>query len=618
MTKSISTITNEQIVMFLSETDLFSNLSLDVIQEISEGFELIYLAGNSRLIKQSDIPDCLYVLMFGFLRALKKNEDGSDVIIGELSAGSVVGEIGCLFDEPRTASVYTIRDSVLLKMTRAAFDSLLVKYPNIMMGIVRQSVKRLVNPEKYSPQRDVSCFCLIPAGNYSEIERFSQLFVDSLSKYGETLLLTYETISQLHGGNLRKASLESAGILSLFQELETKYKYLVYVVTDKDAWANRCIRQTDKILLVGKYGDDPALSAVESYLQDSMNEMSPVQELVLLFESHVKNPTKISAWTNQRQLSNHYKVRLPYVADLERVVRLVTGNALGLILSGGGACALSHVGVIRALQEANIPIDYIGGSSMGGLVGGLFAREVDYQTMTEMLTKELTKFQRRLDYTLPITALIRGKLLDKLLSSAVGSKTRIENLWQKYFCVSTNISTNELHVYEQGLLWKAIRASLSLPGILPAVFDEKKQVFVDGGILNNLPVDVMLDKINNGKILASSLKSRKEPPSTLSYEEYTSSGWHLLFKYFLLPKLRKNHLDKKTNFITIASIIQNSMLIGSDNHQQSMIKRADYDITMDLSNFSVISFAPIQEIIDSGYRQALLSLESLDINNQKN
>ncbi|MDF1645480.1 MAG: cyclic nucleotide-binding and patatin-like phospholipase domain-containing protein [Legionellaceae bacterium] len=613
MAKSTLGITKEQMVTFLSKIDLFSNLSLDVIREISDGFELTYLAGNSVLIQQNDTSDCMYVLMFGFLRAIKIDSDGTEKVIGELSAGSIVGEIGCLFDEPRTASVYTIRDSVLLKMTRAAFNVLLEKHPRIMMGIVRQSVKRLVNPEKYSPKRDVSCFCLIPAGTYTEIEKFSHIFVEKLSKYGETLLLTQDIIDKIHGGHLVESSLESANTLSLFQELESKYRFLVYVAADKNAWARRCIGQTDKILLIGQYGEDPALGEVEHFLFDKKNEITPAVELILLFGENAQNPTETNQWFKHRDLSSHHKVRQPYTKDLERVVRLITGNALGLVLSGGGSCALSHVGVIRALDEANIPVDYIAGTSMGAIIGGLFAREIDHQTLTEMLVYELEKFQNGLDYTLPIVALIKAKLLDHLLRSSLGEKTKIEDLWQKYFCVSTNISTNELRVHEEGLLWQAVRASISLPGILPAVFDAHQQIFVDGGILNNLPVDSMASRIQGGKILASSIVRRNDSPSTLSYEEYTSSGWRLLFKYFLWPKLTRNQEDKKKNFVTIASIIQDSMIVGSNNHQEAMIKQADYNIIMDLNQFNMVSFSTIQAIIDSGYQQATQALASMHL-----
>lgn len=612
MTKSTLAITEKQIMSFLSTIDLFSNLSSRIIKHIARACELIYLPGNSVLIQQDDVSDSMYILMFGFLRAIKKDATGHEHVIGELSAGNIVGEIGCLFNEPRTASVYTIRDSILLKMTRKTFDILLEKHPIITMGIVAQSVKRLVNPEKYSPKRDVSCFCLIPAGKHVNLEDFGRVFMKELSKYGDTLLLTQDILEQMHGSPLSETALEGTDIYALFQQLESKYRYLVYLATENNAWAKRCIRQTDKILLIGEYGENLEHGGLEHALFQQKSDITPEIELILLFHKPI-TPTETHAWLRHRNVNSHYKIRRSDPKDLERVVRILTGRALGIVFSGGGSCALSHVGVIRALSEACIPVDYIAGTSMGAIVGGLLAREFDYQVITDMLIEELTKFQKGLDYTFPIVALLRAKLLDKLLSSALGKRTQIEDLWQKYFCVSTNINTNQLKVHETGLLWEAVRASISLPGILPAVLDEHRHMFVDGGILNNLPVDQMKKRIQGGKILASSILRRNEAPSTLTYEEYTVSGWELLFKYVLLPKFRKDHENKKKNFVTIASIIQDSMIVGSNNHQEAMIKQADYNIVMDLNDFSMVSFTTIQEIIDSGYRQAMHALETVNL-----
>ncbi|MDF1756822.1 MAG: patatin-like phospholipase family protein [Legionellaceae bacterium] len=610
-------ITKKQIVSFLSTIDLFSHLSRHDLAEIGKGFTVTSLAGNTVLFQQNDPADSLYILMYGFLRALKKDASGQERVIGEISAGNVVGEIGCLCDEPRTASIYAIRDSILLKLTPEAFDDLVGRHPAVMMGIATQSIKRLVNPNKYSPKRDTSCFTVMPAGNYLGVEKVVQIFTEKLAKYGDTLLLTYSKFKRMLSDGEKKIPIDSTEMLSFFQEIESKYRFIVYLAKENDVWAKRCIRQADKILLVGKYGNNPDISELEATLFDGTSQISPTIELVLLADDKHKKLVNVKKWLKPRNLSQHYNIRLSSHSDIERLVRLITGNALGLVLSGGGPPALANVGVIRALEEENISIDYIGGTSMGSLIAGLFALEHDSQSIEEILTHQLTAFQKNLDYTLPLIAMVRAKTLDRLLRSSFGRKTEIENLWHKFFCVSTNISTNKLCVHEEGLLWKGIRASLSLPGILPAVLGDERQMYVDGGILNNLPVDVMSSRINEGKILTGSIKPTQESPSSLSYREYTSSGWYLLFKYFILPKLSRHHPKKRISLINISSIIQKSMIVASENHQHEMLLRADYNVTMDLSNFGMINFLPIKEIIESGYRQAVPILENMDLSRYK-
>ncbi len=615
MTVTKLKITRKQITEFIANSDLFLHLTKSSIQEISKGFKVSYLAGSQALFKQNDISDSLYVLMYGLLCVIKEDSQGKSEKVTEIIAGSVVGEIGCIYDENRTASIYAIRDSVLLKMSKKTFNQLAKKHPEIIMGINRESIKRLTNPNKYTPQRVCTYLSLIPAGSNHEITFFAEKLSRKLKKYGDTLILTYDTFTNLYGSKFTSSSLHSAEVLSFFHELETKYRYIMFIATIRKHWAEHCLRQADKILLIAKNNTSPQLNEIEQLIPDYQSLVHPSTDLVILFDDSDKNPQNIKNWLNQRSVSEHYNIRHNKEADIERLARIITGNALGLVLSGGGSLALAHVGAIRALQEAKIPIDYVGGSSMGGLIAALVAMEIDYCLMEEMLETSLLKFQNKLDYTLPVVALIRGKLLDKLLRKAFGKETRIENLWINYFSVSTNLSTNELNVHDQGILWEAIRASLSLPGILPAFFNDQKQMLVDGGILNNLPVDVMQNKINNGKILASAIQNPQSPPINISYSEYTSSGWHLLFKYLLIPKFRQNKYDKKMKYINIASIIQNSMIIASNNHQNEMTKLADYNIIMNLDNYSMINFNPIRKIISAGYRQASREIMKFNLNN---
>lgn len=611
MPKKKLNITTEKIIEFLSQTDLFTNMTTNALREIAKGFSVEYVAGRKILFSQADNPSCLYVLMYGLLCAIKEYDDGTSKKIGEIRPGSVVGEIGCLFDVARTASVYAIRDSVLLKMTKKTFSTLLKVHPNIMLGIAKESVQRLVNPKKTSFRQGSFSFTLIPAGKYSDIEEFSQIFAKKLSKYGNVLLLTRPIFKKLYGNMVDKISMQNTQVLSCIHELETKYKFLVYIAPERNNWSDICLRQADKILLIGNYGEDPTLNDIEAtiFTRDSDSDVKPTIDLLLLF-ADIPQFVNVTPWLNKRRLSEHHKVRVNRTEDLERFVRLITGNSLGLVLSGGGSLALAHVGVYKALQEANITVDYVSGSSMGGLVAALIAMEVDYKTMTEMLEKQLISFQKNVDYTFPIIALIRAKLLDKLLQESFGKNLLIENLWQKYFCVSTNISINKVNVHDSGILWKAIRASLSLPGILPVVFNDKKQILVDGSIINNLPVDIMQGKINNGKILASAVRNREMQPMTLSYQEYTSSGLSLFYKYFLLPKFKKTHVNKKIKLLNIASIVQSSMIIGSNNHQQKMLEQADFSVELDVRKFSMINFYPIHKIINAGYKQAIVALEN--------
>lgn len=613
MTKKTNTLSIDSIAKFLSTTELFKNIPLPILKEIALSFQIIHLAGDEILFHEKDHGDSLYVVMYGYLQATHLLDNGQNTIIGELGSGSVIGEIACLIDIPRTATICAVRDSILLKMNRDTFDSLLQKHPHAIMGITRQCINRLVAP-KQSPL-SITYFTLIPAGSFSNLINFSHIFVEKLSKYGNTLLLTEEIFDEIHGKGAAQTPLDSAKsteIISWLHEQESKYRFIVYVTKELSAWSERCLRQADKIFLIGQLNESPQLNNLEQLAFIKKSNISSNIELVLLTDKSIKFASGVKNWLLNRPVVQHYNIRLNKENDLNRFIRLITGNALGLVLAGGGATAIGHMGVIRVLEELNIPIDYIAGTSMGAMIGATLALEMDYQSIINLMDYVFNKFCSNLDYTLPVSSLLKARVLGSLMREAYGEDTLIEELWQKFFCTSTNISCNELHIHEESLLWRAVRSSCSLPAILPPLHDQNNHIHVDGGILNNMPVDIMQERINRGKILASSLKINPKI-STIKFEEDTASGWYLFVKHILLPKFKRNRMEQTKDFVSIATVIHDSMILGSDKHQKAMIERADYNIILDIDDFGLLNFKAMREIIDIGYQQAENILQENDL-----
>ncbi len=614
MSDNNSSLSINHIASFLATTKLFENIPHDILTEIAHELKITYIASGDVLFEQNESADSLYVIMYGFLNVLKEQTKNKKKVVAKLGPGSVVGEIACIINVTRTATVYAVRDSILLQMTRNTFNSFMEKYPSAMMGITRQCVERLISPKSINFTK-TTCFTLIPASNCSKINEFSQRFIKKIAQYGESILLTQDLFDEIHGKGAAQTPLDSAKsaeIISWIHEMESKYSFIIYVAESLDPWALRCIRQADKIVLVGELNDIPDLNSLEEIVFKNESMKVSNVDLVLLASSSLKLALGTRDWWIHRDIDQHYNIREGNEADFNRVMRILTGNGLGLVMSGGGSNALAHIGLIRALEELNIPIDYISGTSMGGIIGGLLAMELDYKSIIKVLTNVFYSFTAKIDYTLPISALLKGRLLGSLMRESYGEETRIEDLWLKFFCVSTNISTNELCVHENSLLWKAIRSSVSLPAIFPAVHDEKQLIYVDGGVLNNLPVDIMQDRINGGKIIASSVNIKKET-SILPFEDDTTSGWYLFLKHVLIPKLWKSNNAPKKDFINIASVIHNSISLASNKHQQKMLARADYPIVIDIKSFGLLNFKPMQEIIDIGYKQAMENLRNTDL-----
>jgi NTE family protein len=194
------------------------------------------------------------------------------------------------------------------------------------------------------------------------------------------------------------------------------------------------------------------------------------------------------------KISRVFKVALEEVFQYEEQ-KINTGQVagkrkIGLALGGGAARGLAHIGVLAVLEKEGIDIDMIAGTSMGSLIGAIYARQRNAAKLEALAehwgTKRLFLFS---DLTLSRAGLIRGRKIDKMLMEILGD-VEFKDLHIPFACVATDIDSGEEVVIRQGLVWKGIRASISIPIVLKAVRDEGRYL-VDGGLLDQVPVDVL-------------------------------------------------------------------------------------------------------------------------------
>ncbi|KAJ3048257.1 phosphatidylcholine and lysophosphatidylcholine phospholipase, partial [Rhizoclosmatium hyalinum] len=183
-------------------------------------------------------------------------------------------------------------------------------------------------------------------------------------------------------------------------------------------------------------------------------------------------------------------------SDFARIARRLLNKSIGLALGGGGARGIAHVAIIRALEEAGVPIDMIGGTSIGSFVAGLYARENDhvsiYGRAKQLSMQMCSKWRQLLDLTYPLTSLFTGHELNRAIFKSF-HETQIEDCWLPYFAVSVNITDSRVEIHRSGYMWRYVRASMSLAGYFPPLCDNGKML-VDGGYLNLVPVDIVIAK----------------------------------------------------------------------------------------------------------------------------
>jgi predicted acylesterase/phospholipase RssA len=287
---------------------------------------------------------------------------------------------------------------------------------------------------------------------------------------------------------------------------------------------------------------------------------------------------------------------------MDRLARVIAGRANGVVLGGGGARGFAAIGVLRALHESGVPVDRIGGTSMGSLIAAQYACGLDFKAIEEVSYEYWVKGKPARDFTLPILSLVRGKRMQQLVIDLCG-EWRIEDMPLRYFCVSSDLGSAELVVHNRGRLWPAVRASGSFPVMGPPMFMNGR-VLVDGGVLNNLPSDIMRSEFG-GHIIAVDASPQRVRTVAMEWDEQTPSGWHLLWRQF-------NPFAERAMLPGILEVLSRTATLNSERMSRQAGLQADLLIAPPLGGYGTMRFEKMHEIIEIGYRHTLAELEALD------
>jgi NTE family protein len=264
------------------------------------------------------------------------------------------------------------------------------------------------------------------------------------------------------------------------------------------------------------------------------------------------------------------------------------------VLAGGGARGFAHIGIIKALKEAGVPFDQLGGTSMGAIIAAGLASEWGLEEMRERMRAVFVDDNPLSDFTLPLIALVRGKKVSKRLREHFG-EVCIEELALPYFAVSSDLTTGRIHIHRDGVLWRALRASVALPGILPPV-THHGHLLVDGGVMNNLPVDVMREQAGGaGPIIACDITG--EVDLQVQDSRYGERPWWWLIG----QRMRGNP--------SIISILMRSGTVGSEAQRRIVREQCDYLIEPPMPDIQLRDWKKFDQAIQEGYDTARACIE---------
>ncbi len=582
-------------------TRLFGDLDAMALQTMQARLQWRRLADGEALFRQGEVGTSMYIVVTGRLQiVLEPDGAGDETILGEIGAGETVGEFALLSDETRSATVYATRDTDVVEMTRPVFEALIREHPQAMTEIARMIVarqRRVLRPQLATPPGALT-LALLPAGPAGvPLEEFATRLYESLVVFGPTALFTSAAFDEAFGkaGAAQTEPDDSLSIVlnSWLQQQEQAYRHIIFVADAAwSQWTERCLAQADRVLIVGLADQDPQPGPLEIVCNPRTRK-----ELVLLYPATATEPTGTLPWLAARELAAYHHVRLGDASHWQRLARRLTGRAVGLVFSGGAARGLAHIGVIRALEEAGIDIDIIGGSSMGAFIGGCLARGMTSADLTE--SSGLANAHALLDRTLPYTSVMASGKITGIMHYFFGDR-QIEDLWRPFFCLSTNLSLAAPVVHERGPLWRAVRASIALPGVFSPILNDNNEMLVDGGVMNNFPVDVMAARYEVGQIIASNVSPHRERPYPHTFGE-SISGWKVLWS-------RLNPFGHPMHVPSLGGLILRTVEVNSLYQRKTAEHLANVLIEPNVADFNFLDFAAIHVLEQRGYEAARAAL----------
>ncbi|XP_020706318.2 neuropathy target esterase sws isoform X6 [Athalia rosae] len=612
------------------------------VRQVDFALDWLFLESGRALYRQGAESDSTFIVLSGRLRSVITYADGKKELVAEYGKGDLVGIVEMVTQTTRSTTVMAVRDSELAKLPEGLFNAIKLRFPIVVTRLINLLGHRILGSWQRSQSNGVSngvtsraaatvdarpsqvnfsTVAIVPISEDVPLTAFTFELYHSLCAIGPCLRLTSDVVRKTLGAAIMEPANEYR-LTSWLAQQEDQHRISLYQCDSSyTLWTQRCVRQADCILIVGLGEKTPSLGRMEREVERLA--MRTQKELVLLHrEQSGLRPSNTVEWLNMRSwVSSHHHIQCPkrmftrksqyrinelyskvltsepnVHSDFSRLARWLTGTSVGLVLGGGGARGAAHIGMLKAILEAGIPIDMVGGVSIGAFMGALWCMEKNITTTTQKArewSKKMTQWWRQiLDLTYPMTSMFSGKDFNATIQGTFGD-VYIEDLWLPYFTITTDITASSKRTHTHGSLWRYIRASMSLSGYMPPMCDPVDgHLLLDGGYVNNLPADEMLRQ-GAHHILAIDVGSQDDTDLT-NYGD-SLSGWWLLWK-------RWNPFATAVKVPNLPDI-QSRLAYVSCVRQLEEVKSSDYCeyIRPPIDKYKTLQFANFDEIKDVGY-----------------
>ena len=581
---------------------------------VEDNAEYIDVTSGDVLIHQGDDCNAVYFLLSGHLRAIVKAPDGSSVAVGEIGRGETVGELALFTGKTRGASVTATRDSIVAKISSEIVQQAIGMKPQVALKITRQIIERYERAQAITAPPAVPVnLTVLPITDGINLDAFMSRISAQREKAEENICVmdSEYVASKLGGLDAPDVALPRGNVSLAISDLELQYSSLFFVAKPDDtAWCHTAIHHSDEIILLADANADPQKSEIENALLNGHDSFRAQTTLVLLHDDNTQSPRGTSEWLEARNVSRHVHIRKNNSPDYARLNRILSGRARGLVLAGGGARGMAHIGVMEALGETGLEFDFIGGTSAGAIMGSFPAMGLGLDTL-EAATREIfmnSPFGKISgDYNLlPLMSLIKGERALKVSLKAImdnaGADIDMEDSWKTFFSIASNFTTHQEQVLMRGNFARNVLASFSIPGLMPPSLVDGDLLF-DGGSFNNFPVDHMR-KLGARYIVGVDLLSDVVKKHTVAALPST--------RKILWDKFRPKKQQKYRKLPSLPGTLLTASVVTSMARQKQLREHVDILFQPDTRGIGLLDWHKYDTLFQRAKRGATEQLKTMD------
>jgi len=577
---------DENVRRILEENEYFQLSSSQSAQAAREA-RWESLAPGETLFYEGDPADCFYLLASGRMDAILRCPDGSEELLGSIRAGETIGEMGLISGNPRSLTVRARRSCALLRFDRRFIQNLpnqtLFRFINLIVQRSQDTINRLRVGDP--PPEQIAVVAMTPG---VEVDKVTEDLVRQWPKNRPC-----QGLSSI----VFEANKETAGTALRGRGMTT----LIWVDCNDRAARHIC-EEADRTIFLARNDHADAQSPASVALLRALNSKTLPSDLLLFHSSSIQGTSRFLESGHFSRLI-HARDNCP--SDLDRMVRLLSGSALGVALGGGGVRGWAHIGAFKAIREAGHEIDAVCGTSAGAVLGSLWEMSTSIDDLIGRFERLLKIAGRQLDarnFTFPVVSLLNGRNWTRSLQESLGDQL-IEDFPVPFRCVSCDIVAEDAAIHTYGPAWKWVRASTSLPGLFPPMVEEDS-LFVDGAVIDNLPVEVTRRFLGReSRILAVDLT---DPLEQSSY--YCPPS---LNRFEALSLERKARQSGKT-VPRLGETLLRSLMMGSKVKSRADAKLADIYVRPKLGKCSLLGTDRGLDLVEAGYEATKLALQEYD------